>query len=134
MTSTWRFTASAKRAGIGFGLAGQHGERRLEEMREIGNMGAGAAHHFGGMFDQAVEFGGERRDLGGEISFQPARRAAADARQRLAHARAAATDRRAPGGRSPAIKPSHKSDERPDQRAVEVRDLGVDARKDRPPP
>ncbi len=47
------------------GLAGQHTERRLEEMRQVGNMGAGAAHHFGTVGDEGIEFGGERRDLGG---------------------------------------------------------------------
>ena len=62
--------------------ASQHGERRFEKMRQIGNMGAGAAHHFLAVLDQGIEFGGQRRDLGGEFSFQPARLAVADAGQR----------------------------------------------------
>ena len=60
-------------------------------------MGAGAADHFGGVLDQAVELARERLDLGREVALEPARAAVADAVQRIASRGAAAAGRRAPG-------------------------------------
>src|SRR5258706_506872 len=51
---------------------GQNGQRGLEEMREIGDMAARPAHHFGPVRDEAVELAGQRRDLGGERALKTA--------------------------------------------------------------
>ena len=87
MEKTWLLDAVGQRARLGIGFRRQHRQRRLEEMRQVGDMGAGAAHHFLAVLDQGVELAGQRRDLGGEFAFQPPRLAVADARQRLADTR-----------------------------------------------
>jgi hypothetical protein len=81
MVSTWRRTCSDK--GVFSVSAGEHTQGRFEEMRQIGDVGAGAAHHFVAVFDQGIEFGGKRRDFGGKIAFQSLRAAVTDARQRF---------------------------------------------------
>ena len=88
-------------------------------------MRARAADHFLAVLDEAVELGGERRDLGGEIAFEAPRLAVADARQRLAHA-AQRTQADAHLQEHGEDQPGAQDRERPDQRAVEIARLVVD--------
>src|SRR5258706_7143154 len=55
-------------------------------MRQIGDMTARTAHNFGAVGDEAVEFTGQRRNLGWKRALELAGAPFADARQALAHA------------------------------------------------
>ncbi len=70
MEPTWRVTVSASGGVLMLRFAGEYGERRLQEMREVRHIGARAAHDLGGMRDQAVELAGERLDLGWKIALK----------------------------------------------------------------
>ena len=88
-------------------------------------MRARAADDFLAVLDEAVEFAGERRDLGRETALEPARLAVADARERLAHApQRQQADPHLQEDRDDQSRAKQR--ERPDQRAVEIGLLGID--------
>ncbi len=95
-------------------------------MREVGDIGAGAAHDFGGMLDQAVELGRQRLDLRGEAAVEAARGAVADAVQRQRHpAQRLKPDAHLEEHRGDEAQAQHH--EGPEQRAVERIDACIQA-------
>src|SRR5258706_6785707 len=75
-----------ERGGGGCRFIGQHSERGFQEMRQIGDMTARAAYHFGAMRDETVELTGERRDLGGKRPLKAASAAFTNASKPFADA------------------------------------------------
>src|SRR5580698_7091899 len=88
-------------------------------------MRAGAAHDFGTVINQAVQFGCKRLNLGGETSDKAMRLAVADARERCAHA-VERLQANAHLYEDREDEPDAQNRKRPDKRAVELRYFGLD--------
>ena len=65
------------------GLVHHHRKRRLERVREIADMGAGALDDFAVGIEQRIGFARKRCDLDREIAFEPLRLPGTDRRELL---------------------------------------------------
>src|SRR5207302_6314129 len=76
----------SKRSRMRRRFACQNSQRRLQEMREVGNMRPRPADDLSAVLDQTVQFGSKRRNLRRETALEPARLALPNARERATHA------------------------------------------------
>src|SRR5579862_1497635 len=116
-----------QRTGMRGRLAREHAERRLEEMREVGDVRARATDYLRAVFDEAVEFGSGRRDLRRETAFEPPRLTLANSRECTAHTvegLQSDSNLNEDGG----DQADAKDCEGPEQDAVELRDLVLNLR------
>jgi hypothetical protein len=106
-------------------LVGQHRQRRLQRVRQVADMGAGAGQHLGGVVEQAVQLLGQRRHLARELALEPFGPAGADLGQGAADAA------QRPEAEVDLDQHRHHQAEaeraqRPDERGVEPSDVGLD--------
>ena len=93
MAAAWSAISSPLVAAERPRLVEQHGERRLQRMRQVADLRARALDDAPVVLDQRVGLVGQRLDLGGKAAVEPLRRALAHLRQRVAHPAAAAAGR-----------------------------------------
>ena len=85
MMSACSVTLRASGRGVAARLVDDDAERRLQRVREVADLGAGALDDLLVGFEQGVELLLQRLDLGGQLAVEPGGLARADRRQALLH-------------------------------------------------